>query len=181
MTTPRQVLLAATLLIIAGLPAPAAAQRSPWVADISAGDVDFLDLGVPGAIPGGSVVDDGSTHMFAIGGTVRRRVTPRLSVGPELTVVTGRANARDLALLLTANVVFDLYALQQPTAARLTPFVMAGYGVLSVRKQFPTGPSWSRDPAFTVAEGFGCASVIASRPPRNTASAGSCINGSQGA
>lgn len=94
-------------------------------------------------------VDDATKNNFLVGGAVRRQITPRLSIGPELVFMTDRGALRDRNVLLTGNVVFDAFAQGEPGARRITPFLVAGLGMFWGRDQTFTGPFWSNDPAFT--------------------------------
>ena len=131
----RYVLVVSALMLFA--PAAVAAQARPVVVDATAGYAGF--------------VDDATKHHYVAGGAVRKYVTPRLSVGPELVVMPGEG---DLAVMLTGNLVYDLATFNGPDAERLTPFVVGGLGGFWFRDNLPAGPFWSADPAFTAGAGL---------------------------
>ena len=117
-------------------PIDAGAQDRAWMAEGTMGYAGF--------------VDEATKNYWVIGGGVRRYLTPRLSVGPEVVVMGNSNLARDRLAMATGNVVFDIYP---RTARRLTPFVVGGFGVFFSREQFQNGPFWSNDPAFTAGGG----------------------------
>ena len=122
---------AAVALVLLIYPIPVRAQDRVWVAEGTAGYAGF--------------VDDSTKNYWAAGGGVRRYLTPRMSVGPELVVMGNSNLVTDRQLIATGNVTFDLYA----GTRRLTPFVVGGLGMLFSRDQVRNGPFWSSDPAFT--------------------------------
>ena len=67
---------AAVALVLLIYPIPGRAQNRAWVAEGTAGYAGF--------------VDDSTKNYWAAGGGVRRYLTPRLSVGPELVVMENR-------------------------------------------------------------------------------------------
>jgi hypothetical protein len=114
---------------------PTAAQERQWVAEAGAGYA--------------GLIDDATIDYLALHGSVRRRLTPRITLGPEITMMTGGIETRDLNLLLTATVTCDL------TRERtVTPFLAAGGGLFWGREQLVGGPYWSSDPAFTAGGGL---------------------------
>lgn len=95
------------------------------------------------------LIDDETIDYLARHASVRRHLTPRITLGPEITVMTGGSETRDLNLLLTATVACDL------TRGRtVTPFLAAGGGLFRGREQLAGGPYWSSDPAFTAGGGI---------------------------
>lgn len=120
--------------VLLGAPVGAAAQDRGWVADFSVGWAGF--------------VDDATKHNVLVGGSIRRFVTPRLSVGPEIVVMSNSGAVRDRNVLLTGNVVFDAYP-----ESRVSPFIVGGGGMFWGRDQVNNGPYWSSDPAFTAGAG----------------------------
>jgi len=121
--------------IVSGLPADAAAQDGAWAVD--------------GSVGYSALVDDAAKNYWAVGGSVRRYVSPRISVGPELVVMTNAASLRDRLVMATGNVTFDVF----PATAPAIPFFVAGFGIFAGREKFPSCPFWSSDPAFTVGGG----------------------------
>ena len=81
---------------------------------------------------------------------MRRYLTPRLSVGPEVVVMGNSGLSSDRLAMATGNVVFDVYP---RTVRRMTPFVVGGVGMFFRRDQVRNGPFWSNDPAFTAGGG----------------------------
>jgi hypothetical protein len=142
MTRSGNGLLLTAVIVVLGLPARAEAQERRWMADITAGKAIFID--------------DTPDHLFAAGGAVRRLITPRVSIGPELVVMTGtgKGDAFDRVLLFTGNVVFDVYSVQARTGRRVTPFLVGGLGWVWERSPLLTGSFWSNQPAFTAGGGI---------------------------
>ena len=75
----RSLWLVAVLTVMA--PAAALAQDKGWVADVSVGLAAF--------------VDDATKTYILFGGSVRRSVTPRISIGPEIVVMNNSNELRD--------------------------------------------------------------------------------------
>jgi hypothetical protein len=115
--------------------ARAFAQDRPWAAEVHVGYAGF--------------VDDSTKNYWLVGGGLFPYVTPRISVGPELVVMTNDDLVRDRNVLLTGNVVSDA----NPAGARVTPFLVAGAGLFWGRDQVANGPYWFSDPAFTAGGG----------------------------
>jgi outer membrane protein with beta-barrel domain len=120
-------------------PALALAQERGWVAEVTLGWAGF--------------VDDATQNYLLAGASVRRHLTPRVSIGPEFVVMSKSDAVRDRNLMLTGNVVFDAYRLTGPDARRVTPFVVGGAGLFWGRDQVRNGPFWFSDPAFTAGGG----------------------------
>ena len=133
MTLFRGITLLAAFILFA---TPSIAQEHPLVVD---GTIGYTGL-----------VDDATDHFLTMGGAVRAYLTPRVSVGPEFVFMTGSESIRDRALMLTGNVVFDVFP---PGTRPVTPFLVGGLGMFWSRESFPSGPFWSSDPAFTVGGG----------------------------
>lgn len=125
---------AVVLLLLLAAPEAARAQTTNWTAEGSVGWAGF--------------VDDATQHYSLFGGSMRRAITPRLSIGPELVVMSSSKYTRDRNVLLTGNMVYDV-----APAARVSPFVVAGGGIFWARDQVANGPFWSSDPAFTAGAG----------------------------
>lgn len=119
------------------------AQELPWVVDGTIGYAGF--------------VDDSTKNFFVFGGAVRKHVTPRISIGPEFVVMEGADSLTDRVVMLTGNVVFDIYPMHGPMhdkdARTVTPFLVGGVGGFWSRDQVGTGPFWASDPAFTAGGG----------------------------
>jgi len=129
----RQTLLAFTVIL--ALPVLVSAQDRGWVADVSVGWA--------------GLVDDAFKNYLAVGGTVRRNSSPRISIGPEFVIMSNSDALRDRNIMLTANLVFDA-----APGARVSPFAIGGVGLFWGREQLAGGPYWSSDPAFTAGGGF---------------------------
>ena len=93
-------------------------------------------------------VDDAMIQHGVVGGAVRWHLTPRLSVGPELTYMRGPGDDRDL--MLTGNVTFDLVS---PSSRRVVPFVVAGAGLFRHSDRIGPSPYSSSEGAFTAGGG----------------------------
>jgi hypothetical protein len=133
MTASITYVLTALVLLV---PLTAAAQDRAWRADLSVGWAGF--------------VDDSTKSYLVVGGSVRRRVTPRLTIGPEVVVMSNSAHLTDRVVMLTGNVVIDVVAAND---RRVVPFVVVGGGIVRMRDQVRNGPFWSGDPTFTAGGG----------------------------
>ena len=129
----RHTLLAFTVVLV--LPVLVSAQDRGWVADVSVGWA--------------GLVDDATKNYLSVGGTVRRHVSPRISIGPELVIMSNADTLRDRNIMLTGNLVFDA-----APDARVSAFAIGGVGMFWGREQLAGGPYWSSDPAFTAGGGF---------------------------
>ena len=128
------------LLLVSVLPGVAAAQERPWAAEVAAGHAAF--------------VDDSTKHFFVAGGRVRRYVTPRVSVGPQLIVMTGGSGGvRDRNITLFGDVVFDLFR-DDAQGARVIPFVAGGAGIHWIRDEVRDGYFWGRQLGASAGGGF---------------------------
>ena len=127
---------AAVVLLLLLSPIHGGAQDRAWVSEGTAGYAGF--------------VDDATKNYWVVAGSVRRYLTPRLSVGPEIVVMGNSNLLTDRLAMATGNVVFDL---SPGTGRRLTPFVVGGLGMFFSRDQVRNGPFWSNDPAFTAGGG----------------------------
>jgi hypothetical protein len=117
----------------------AAAQDRPWIAEFSVGWA--------------GLVDDSTKNYVLVGGSLRRYVTPRFSIGPEFVVMNNSNLITDLLMMLTGNAVYDFYPASGPEARRVTPFVVGGVGIFRGRDQVRNGPFWFSDPSFTAGGG----------------------------
>ena len=124
-----------TAAYIVGAAALASAQERGWVAEVTIGWAGF--------------VDEVTENYPLVGGSFRRSLTPRISIGPEFVIMPKSAAVRDRNLMLTGNVVFDAYPLVGADARRVTPFFVGGVGIFWGRDQVRNGPFWFSDPAFT--------------------------------
>ena len=116
-----------TLALAAASSLPARAQTRPApVVEVTGGGAEFLYE---------SVLKHG-----LVGAGARIYLWPRLSVGPELTYMIGPGNDRDL--FVTGNLIFDVLSPRAGTSRRVTPFLLAGAGLMRHSNQF-SGRSFS--------------------------------------
>jgi hypothetical protein len=107
-------------MMMAGLAAPAAAQATelrgqPATAvEVTGGYAAF--------------VDESAIGHGVIGGAFRFHLSRRLSVGPEIVYMIGPGDGREL--FLTGNVTFDLANAGPGRTGRVTPFLVAGAGLM---------------------------------------------------
>ena len=117
------------------LPVAASAQDRRWVAEVSVGWA--------------GLVDDATKNYLLLGGIVRRHFSPRVSIGPELVIMSNSDSLRDRIVMFTGNIVFDA-----APDARVSAFAIGGVGMFWGREQLRDGPYWSNDPAFTAGAGL---------------------------
>jgi|SRR5687767_4962777 len=130
--------ICAIVLVAPGGIRPATAQqRGTTAVDVSAGWTGFADDGVVSETP--------------VGAAVRWYLSPRVSVGPEFTFISGESHSHRV---LTGNVTFDLLA-PRSGRSRTTPFIVIGGGVFSTLESFAfTAERFSSsEGAFTVGGG----------------------------
>ena len=94
--------------------------------------------------------DDGVVGEGMLGGGARFYVRPRVSLGPELTVIWGDNHSH---LITTGNVTWDVIAPRNGSPAGMTPFIVAGGGLFQTRERFPVGTFTSSEGAFTAGGG----------------------------
>jgi opacity protein-like surface antigen len=121
--------------IVVLLPVAVSAQDRGWAAEVGIGWA--------------GLVDDATENYLLVGGTVRRHVSPRVSIGPEFVIMANSDSLRDRNVMLTGNVVFDA-----APDARVSVFTIGGVGMFWGREQLRDGPYWSNDPAFTAGGGL---------------------------
>lgn len=128
-----RVALAAVL--VAGLSASAAAQERPRPAvELTGGWVGF--------------VDDATVHERLVAGGVRWYVSPRVSLGPEISYMVGPRTLRDL--LVTGNVVFDFVTPRTEAPAHpIMPYLVAGGGIFRHSQRFAGRTFRSNEGGFT--------------------------------
>jgi opacity protein-like surface antigen len=117
------------------LPIAASAQHRGWAAEVGVG--------------WGGFVDDATKNYLVAGGTVRRHLSRRVSIGPEFVIMSNSDSLRDRNVMLTGNVMFD-----STPDARVSAFAIGGVGMFWGREQLRDGPYWSNDPAFTAGGGL---------------------------
>jgi hypothetical protein len=134
----RNATLAITIVALACLARPAAAQHRPEAAIEGAfGALLFPD-------------DGGAVEEGFLGGTARFYVLPRLGIGPEVVYVQGGSHSH---LMLTGNVTWDVLGPVNGRPRRVTPFVLAGGGLFQTRQSFFREDFTSSDGAFTAGGG----------------------------
>ena len=111
----------------------AAQERGTITLDASAGWTGFAD--------------DGIVSEGAIGAGARWYLTPRVSIGPEFTFISGESHSHRV---LTGNLTFDFWT-QRAGRSRTTPFIVIGGGVFNTSESFPFrgGRFSSSEGAFT--------------------------------
>jgi hypothetical protein len=117
---------------------PAAAQNRPSPAvEFAAGSLLFADDGI---VPEG----------FA-GGAARVYLSPRISIGPEISMVWGQRHSHVIA---TGNLTIDLVVSLKDRPRAVTPFVVVGGGLFRTNEEFPFTSFSSTEGAFTVGGGI---------------------------
>ncbi len=96
--------------------------------------------------------DEGIIHHTLIGAAWRGYVTRRISLGPEVQYMSGPGSDRDL--ILTGNVMVDLFPRTADRPRPTTPYLVAGAGFFRHNERFLTGTSTSTEGAFTVGVGL---------------------------
>lgn len=128
----RQLLMAGVLLVGTG---HATAQTgTPPTVDLAAGWVGFADDGIVSELP--------------VTGAIRLYVTPRISIGAELTHIAGRSHSHQV---LTGNLALDLVT-SRP--GRVTPFLLIGGGLFRTNESFGSTSFTSTEGAWTLGGGL---------------------------
>lgn len=123
-------------LILSALPAFAQDRPSPAL-DLAAGWVGFAD--------------DGVVSEFPVGGGFRWYLSPRISIGPEVTFIAGDSHSHQV---VTGNLTFDFLA-PRNGVPRVTPFIVVGGGMFRTSEGFTNRPPFSStEGAFTVGGGI---------------------------
>jgi len=92
-------------------------------------------------------VDESPIDHTVVGGALRFHLTPRISVGPEVTYMIGPGHDRDL--FVTGNVVFDLLPSSRSRIPPVMPFVVAGGGIQRFSNRFGSSSFSSWEGAVT--------------------------------
>ena len=122
--------LASLCLLVAH---PAAAQeRRPLTLDVSTGWAGFID--------------ESAINHAVVSGGLRFSLTPRLSVGPEVTYTRGPGDDRDLFVL--GNLFFDLLKANGRRPPPVSPFLVAGGGLFQFRNRYSGRSFTSSSPTF---------------------------------
>ena len=125
--------LVAALMIAA----PVAAQNGPPAVEFLAGYAGFAD--------------DATIDHSVFGGAARVYMTPRLSVGPEITYMRGPFDDRDWFFL--GNLTFDILHPRAGRPPTVSPFLIAGGGFSTHSDRFPSGTFRSYEGAFAAGGG----------------------------
>src|SRR5688572_27466269 len=131
--------ICAIVLVAPGGAWPATAQqRGTTAVDVSAGWTGFADDGVVSETP--------------VGAAVRWYLSPRVSIGPEFTFISGESHSHRV---LTGNLTLDLLA-PRSGQSRVTPYFVLGGGVLNTSESFAfSGERFSSsEGAFTAGGGI---------------------------
>jgi len=123
------------ILILSARPVSAQDRPSP-VLDLGAGWVGFADDGIVSELP--------------VAAAARWYVTPRISIGPEVTFIVADSHSHQI---VTGNLTFDFLA-PRNGVPRVTPFVFIGGGLFRTSEGFANRPPFSAtEGAFTVGAG----------------------------
>jgi hypothetical protein len=129
-----------TLLVLVALThAPAEAQsiRPPGSVEVFAGHAGFAD--------------DATIEHSVFGGAARFYVTPRISVGPEITYMRGPGDDRDWYVL--GNLTWDILYPSAGRPPRVSPFLIVGGGFFTHSDRVGTGIFTSSEGAFAAGGG----------------------------
>ena len=129
--------LALAIALIAAAPAAAQTNRPRGAIEALAGHAGFAD--------------DATIEHSVFGGAGRVYVTPRLSVGPEITYMRGPGDDRDWFVL--GNLTFDLLRPKAGRPPRVSPFLIAGGGFSTHSDRFVSGTFRSSEGAFAAGGG----------------------------
>ena len=146
--------IVAVVLTVALAATPAGAQSAALANDRPAPVVE-------GALGWAGFVDDSVIHHTLAGVGGRYYVNPYISLGPELQVMVGPGQDRDV--VLTGNFVVDVLPSTASRPRRTTPYVVLGGGLFhhsnqfggSTEAAFTAGPGvrvWLSDQAFVAAD-----------------------------
>jgi hypothetical protein len=114
------------------VPADAQSIRPPASIEVFAGHAGFAD--------------DATIEHSVFGGAARIYVTPRISLGPEITYMRGPNTDRDWYFL--GNLTWDIRHLQAGRPPRVSPFLIIGGGFFTHSDEFPSGTFRSSEGAF---------------------------------
>lgn len=114
------------------IPANAQPIRPPASIEILAGHAGFAD--------------NATIEHAVIGGAARIYVTPRISLGPEITYMRGPNTDRDWYFL--GNLTWDIRHPQSGRPPRVNPFLVIGGGFFTHSDRFASGTFTSSEGAF---------------------------------
>ena len=95
--------------------------------------------------------DDALIEHAVFGGAARFYLTPRISVGPEITYMRGPNTDRDWYFL--GNLTWDIRRPEAGRPPRVSPFLIAGGGFFTHSDRFPSGTFTSSEGAFAAGGG----------------------------
>ncbi len=134
--TAHRITAVVAVLLLWALPVSAQDRPAPAL-ELAAGWVGFADDGVVSERP--------------IGAAARWYLSPRVSIGPEVTFIAGESHSHQV---VTGNLTFDFLA-PRNGRPRVTPFVVVGGGMFRTSEAFAFRPSYaSTEGAFTVGGGM---------------------------
>jgi hypothetical protein len=119
------------------VPAGAQSIRPPASIEIFAGHAGFAD--------------DATIEHSVFGGAARVYLTPRISIGPEITYMRGPDADRDWFFL--GNLTFDVRHPRSGRPPRVSPFLIAGGGFFTHSDRVGTGIYTSGEGAFAAGGG----------------------------
>ena len=92
-------------------------------------------------------VDETPIGQTTIGGSVRWQLTPRVSVGPEVVLMRGPNDLREV--FITGKVIVDFMPHRL-----LSPYFVADAGAMLQGDRFASGPYWSKEGAVSAGGGL---------------------------
>jgi Outer membrane protein beta-barrel domain len=138
MFTRLHVWVAFAAFLIATAPAAAQSLKPPAAVEVLAGHAGF--------------VDDGTIeHVVVFGGAARVYLTPRISLGPEITYMRGPGDDRDWFFL--GNLTWDIRHPRAGRPPRVSPFMVVGAGFFTHSAGVGTGTFTSSEGAFAAGGG----------------------------
>ena len=130
------IALVVAAIFLSALPALGQDRPAPAL-DLAAGWVGFGDDGVVSELP--------------VGAAFRWYLSPRISIGPEVTFISGESHAHQV---LTGNLTFNFRAPRGGLPV-VTPFIVVGGGLFRTSEDFAGRPAFSStEGAFTVGGGL---------------------------
>lgn len=129
--------LALAAALTGASPVNAQSIRPPASIEILAGHAGFAD--------------EGTIEHTVLGGAARLHLTPRISIGPEITYMRGPGDDRDWFFL--GNLVFDFRSPISGRPPRVSPFVIAGAGFFTHSDRVRTGIYTSGEGTFAAGAG----------------------------
>jgi hypothetical protein len=125
-------ILAVLSLLGSGTASYAQETPSRLAVDVSAGYAAF--------------VDEAPIEHFTLGGGVSWRLTPKVSIGPEVVFMRGPDDDRDI--FLTGKVIVDFMP-----GRLVSPYFVADGGAMLHGDRFVSGPYWSSEGAVSAGGG----------------------------